>query len=103
MLRKAGVDVSIDSECTAEAEALNEPFCFFMRERRPLVTLKSALTLDGKIAAPDDNTGWITSAQARAHVQHLRHNADAILTGIGTVEADDCHLTDRTGLPRSRP
>ncbi len=74
-----------------------------MRTGRPLVTLKTAITLDGKISAPDDNRGWITSERARAHVQQLRHDHDAILTGIGTVLADDCLLTDRTGLPRCRP
>jgi len=74
-----------------------------MRTGLPLVTLKAALTLDGKIAAPEDNTGWITSERARAHVQEIRHNSDAILTGIGTVLADDCLLTDRTGRERSRP
>ncbi len=47
--------------------------------------------------------GWITSERARAHVQQVRHNSDAILTGIGTVLADDCLLTDRTGQERSRP
>ncbi len=67
-----------------------------------LVTLKAALTLDGKIAAPEDNSGWITSG-ARAHVQQIRHFSDAILTGIGTVLADDCRLTDRSGLGRARP
>lgn len=102
-LRQAGIKARVDNTFTEEAELLNEAFCFFMRERRPLVILKSALTLDGKIAAPDDNTGWITSEKSRAHVQRLRHMADTIVTGIGTVEADDCHLTDRTGLPRARP
>jgi len=102
-LREAGVAVEIAAEFTEEAEKLNEAFVHFMRTGRPLVTLKTALTLDGKIAAPDDNRGWITSEVARAHVQQLRHDADAILTGIGTVLADDCLLTDRTGLPRSRP
>ncbi|MCX6604608.1 MAG: bifunctional diaminohydroxyphosphoribosylaminopyrimidine deaminase/5-amino-6-(5-phosphoribosylamino)uracil reductase RibD [Acidobacteria bacterium] len=102
-LRAAGIEVLIDSRFTPAAEQLNEAFCFFMRERRPLVTLKSALTLDGKIAAPDDNTGWITSEQARLHVQTLRHHTDSILTGIGTVLADDCLLTDRSGDDRSRP
>jgi diaminohydroxyphosphoribosylaminopyrimidine deaminase/5-amino-6-(5-phosphoribosylamino)uracil reductase len=102
-LRAAGIEVEVASEFTVEAEKLNEPFVHFMRTRRPLVTLKTALTLDGKIAAPDDNVGWITSEQARAHVQQLRHASDAILTGIGTVLADNCLLTDRTGLPRSRP
>jgi diaminohydroxyphosphoribosylaminopyrimidine deaminase/5-amino-6-(5-phosphoribosylamino)uracil reductase len=103
LLRDAGVTVQIASEFTGEAEKLNEAFAHFMRTSRPLVTLKTALTLDGKIAAPDDNRGWITSEVARAHVQQLRHDSDAILTGIGTVLADDCLLTDRTGLARSRP
>lgn len=102
-LRAAGIEVERAQEFVAEAEKLNEDFVHFMRTGRPLVTLKTALTLDGKIAAPDDNRGWITSEVARAHVQQLRHQADAILTGVGTVLADDCRLTDRTGLPRSRP
>jgi diaminohydroxyphosphoribosylaminopyrimidine deaminase/5-amino-6-(5-phosphoribosylamino)uracil reductase len=86
-----------------QARRLNEAFCHFIRAGRPLVTLKTATTLDGKISAPDDNTGWITSERARAHVQQLRHDHDAILTGIGTVLSDDCRLTDRTGLERARP
>ncbi len=102
-LRAAGIRAEMATAFSAEAEKLNEAFVHFMRTRLPLVTLKTALTLDGKIAAPDDNRGWITSEKARSHVQQLRHLADAILTGIGTVLADDCHLTDRTGLPRSRP
>lgn len=102
-LRAAGIDTSIDERFTAEAEKLNEPFAHFMRTGRPLVTLKAAVTLDGKIAAPEDNRGWITSEQAREHVQQLRHAADAILTGIGTVLADDCLLNDRSGEPRGRP
>jgi diaminohydroxyphosphoribosylaminopyrimidine deaminase / 5-amino-6-(5-phosphoribosylamino)uracil reductase len=102
-LRAAGVEVEIASEFAAEAEKLNEAFLHFMRTGRPLVTLKTAITLDGKISAPDDNRGWITSERARDHVQELRHDHDAILTGIGTVLADDCLLTDRSGLPRSRP
>jgi diaminohydroxyphosphoribosylaminopyrimidine deaminase/5-amino-6-(5-phosphoribosylamino)uracil reductase len=102
-LRDAGVEVVIADEFAAEAEKLNEPFVHFMRTSRPLVTLKAAITLDGKISAPDDNRGWITSERARAHVQELRHDSDAILTGIGTVLADNCLLTDRTNLPRCRP
>jgi len=102
-LRAAGVEVEIDPEYTARAIVLNEAFVHFMRTGLPLVTLKAAVTLDGKIAAPEDNQGWITSEAARAHVQILRHRSDAILTGIGTVLADDCLLTDRTGEERSRP
>ena len=101
MLRAAGIAVEICP--STDAEKLNESYVHFMRTEKPLVTLKAALTLDGKIAAPDDNRGWITSAKARAHVQQLRHETDAILTGIGTVMADDCLLTDRSELPRSRP
>jgi diaminohydroxyphosphoribosylaminopyrimidine deaminase/5-amino-6-(5-phosphoribosylamino)uracil reductase len=102
-LRSAGIQVAHAAEFEAEAVKLNEPFFHFLRTRKPLVTLKCAMTLDGKISAPEDNTGWITSERARHHVQGLRHAADAIVTGIGTVLADDPLLTDRSGLPRTRP
>ncbi|MCX7602723.1 MAG: bifunctional diaminohydroxyphosphoribosylaminopyrimidine deaminase/5-amino-6-(5-phosphoribosylamino)uracil reductase RibD [Bryobacteraceae bacterium] len=102
-LREAGVEVILAEEFAEEAQRLNLAFFHFMRTGRPLVTLKSALTLDGKIAAPEDNTGWITSERARAHVQLVRHEHDAILTGINTVLGDDCLLTDRSGLERARP
>src|ERR1700722_3081886 len=102
-LRDAGIDVELAPEYATRAAELNDAFVHFMRTGRPLVTLKAAVTLDGKIGAPDDNAGWITSESARNHVQTLRHRSDAILTGIGTVLADDCRLTDRSGLERSRP
>jgi diaminohydroxyphosphoribosylaminopyrimidine deaminase/5-amino-6-(5-phosphoribosylamino)uracil reductase len=102
-LRAAGIKAERVDQYGAEARKLNEPFFHFSASGRPLVTLKAAITLDGKISAPDDNSGWITSEKARAHVQEMRHDHDAIMTGIGTVLADDCLLTDRTGLPRSRP
>ncbi len=102
-LRAAGIEVLIDKESTEAAEHLNEAFVHFMRTGRPLVTVKAAVTLDGKIAAPQDNLGWITSEIARRNVQQVRHFSDAILTGIGTVLEDDCLLTDRSGLARSRP
>ncbi len=102
-LRQAGIEVVIDEANSARAERLNEAFIHFMKTGRPLVTVKAALTLDGKIAAPQDNVGWITSEVARAHVQQVRHLSDAILTGVGTVLEDDCLLTDRSGRARSRP
>ncbi len=102
-LRDAGIAVDLMPEFAAKAAQMNEAFVHFMRTKRPLVTVKSAVTLDGKIAAPEDNGGWITSETARRHVQTLRHQSDAIVTGIGTVVSDDCLLTDRSGLPRSRP
>jgi diaminohydroxyphosphoribosylaminopyrimidine deaminase/5-amino-6-(5-phosphoribosylamino)uracil reductase len=101
-LRQAGVEVSV-GECEEAARRLNEAFSRYITTGRPLVTLKTAMTLDGKIAAPDDNSGWITSEAARAHVQQLRHAHDAICTGIGTVLADDPLLTDRSGQSRRRP
>jgi diaminohydroxyphosphoribosylaminopyrimidine deaminase/5-amino-6-(5-phosphoribosylamino)uracil reductase len=102
-LRRAGIVTDTAPEHEAEAAKLNEPFFHFMRTGRPLVTLKCAMTLDGKIAAPEDNSGWITSERARAHVQELRHASDVMLTGIGTVLADNPLLNDRSGLPRARP
>ena len=102
-LAAAGVEVERPAEFEPRARYLNEAFAHHICTGRPLVTLKTAMTLDGKISAPDDNSGWITSEQARAHVQQVRHDQDAILTGIGTVLADDCLLTDRTGLPRRLP
>lgn len=102
-LREAGISVEMDHAAQIEAARINEPFVHFMRTARPLVTLKSAVTLDGKIAAPEDNEGWITSESARRHVQSLRHWSDVMITGIGTVLADDCLLTDRSGVARARP
>ena len=107
-LRQAGIEVEVDPAYAVAARDLNQAFVHFMTTGRPLVTLKAAVTLDGKIAAPDDGisgqpTGWITSETARAHVQTIRHSSDAILTGIGTVLTDDCRMTDRTGSERSRP
>lgn len=101
-LREAGlaVDVGLQQE---SCERLNEHFAAFVRLGRPFVTLKAAMTLDGKIAAASGDRGWITGEQARTYVHQLRHSHDALLTGVGTVMADDPLLTDRSGLPRRRP
>jgi diaminohydroxyphosphoribosylaminopyrimidine deaminase / 5-amino-6-(5-phosphoribosylamino)uracil reductase len=105
-LRAAGVKVEIGLR-QREAEELNEGFARWITARLPLVTLKSAVTLDGSIAWPGrtqkKSPRWITSAESRNEVQKMRHASDAILTGIGTVLADDPLLTDRTALPRRRP
>jgi diaminohydroxyphosphoribosylaminopyrimidine deaminase / 5-amino-6-(5-phosphoribosylamino)uracil reductase len=109
-LRAAGITVETGL-LEKEARHLNEAFAKFIRTRQPLVTLKSGMTLDGKIAGPQGGSvnapltadRWITSAEARAHVQELRHESDAILVGAGTIIADDPLLTDRTGLARRRP
>jgi diaminohydroxyphosphoribosylaminopyrimidine deaminase/5-amino-6-(5-phosphoribosylamino)uracil reductase len=109
-LRAAGIEV-VEGVLAAEARKLNEGFAKRIRTKLPLVTLKAAMTLDGKIAPPPGDVadvnlaqpGWITSEIARAHVQELRHAADAIMIGVGTVVSDNPLLTDRTGLPRRRP
>ncbi len=101
-LRGAGIEVDIGA-ADAEAHALNESFAKWIRTRLPFVTLKSAMTLDGKIATARGQTTSITSSASREAVQQLRHASDAILTGIGTVLTDDPLLTDRTSLPRRRP
>jgi diaminohydroxyphosphoribosylaminopyrimidine deaminase/5-amino-6-(5-phosphoribosylamino)uracil reductase len=111
-LRAAGVEVKI-GDMNGEAKKLNESFARYIRHRVPLVTLKAAMTLDGKIAAPPSNSlpiingtapaTYITGELSRAHVQDLRHQHDAIMVGVGTVIADDPLLTDRSGKPRRRP
>lgn len=90
------------------ARRLNDAFAQFIQLRRPFVTLKTALSVDGKLAPPPSRRTstaphWVTGTAARSDAQFLRHASDAILTGIGTVLADDPSLTDRTGLPRRRP
>jgi diaminohydroxyphosphoribosylaminopyrimidine deaminase/5-amino-6-(5-phosphoribosylamino)uracil reductase len=107
MLREAGIDVSVGL-LAAEARELNDAFAHFIQHRTPLVSLKIAATLDGAIAPPPGThperaSFPITGPAAHARVQQLRHAHDALVTGIGTVLADDPLLTDRSGLPRRRP
>jgi diaminohydroxyphosphoribosylaminopyrimidine deaminase/5-amino-6-(5-phosphoribosylamino)uracil reductase len=110
-LRSAGIEVSVADPRSAiaqEARRLNDAFAFSIQHERPFIHLKAAVSADGKLApSPESHTSkspyWITGPAARADVQLLRHHADVLLTGIGTVLADDPELTDRTGLPRRRP
>jgi diaminohydroxyphosphoribosylaminopyrimidine deaminase/5-amino-6-(5-phosphoribosylamino)uracil reductase len=106
-LREAGLEVTL-GVCQAEARRLNEGFARWSQHKRPLVLMKVAMTLDGRIAPPPGQHTkgeiyWITSEAARAAVQPLRWQADAALTGVDTVLADDPLLTDRSGLRRRRP
>jgi len=113
-LRSAGIEV-VTGVCEEEARRLNEAFACWIRTKKPFVTLKCALTLDGQLALPQSqkkagkspgkrsHDAWITSEESRAEVHRMRHASDALLTGIGTILADDPLLTDRSGLPRRKP
>lgn len=100
-LRDAGVEVHVGllgDECAA----LNEDFVVYIAERRPFVTLKLAVSLDGRIADAEGQSGWISNEASRLRVQHLRAGSDAILVGSGTLRHDNPRLTVRD-IPCARP
>jgi diaminohydroxyphosphoribosylaminopyrimidine deaminase/5-amino-6-(5-phosphoribosylamino)uracil reductase len=93
-LRAAGIDVAFGL-LEREARALNRAWTFGMEHDRPFVTWKLAATLDGRSAAADGTSRWITSRQARVDSHRLRAQCDVMLVGTGTAEADDPELTVR--------
>ncbi|MGH7333091.1 MAG: bifunctional diaminohydroxyphosphoribosylaminopyrimidine deaminase/5-amino-6-(5-phosphoribosylamino)uracil reductase RibD [Candidatus Rokuibacteriota bacterium] len=101
ILREAGVEVMVGL-LADEAQGQNRCFLTAMRFGRPHVTLKIAMTLDGKIADREGASRWITGAAARAEAHRLRSQSDAVLVGIGTVLADDPELTVRLERPWPR-
>lgn len=113
-LRAVGIEV-LGGVCEDEARRLNQAFACWIRTKKPFVTLKAAMTLDGQLAMPGSSRrfrskhfkrakpDWITSEESRAEVHRMRHASDALLTGIGTILVDDPLLSDRSGLPRRRP
>ena len=94
LLRQAGVDVE-GGLLADEAQALNEEWSLAVAHGRPFVTWKTAATLDGRVAAADGTSRWITSPQSRADVHDWRARCDAVMVGTGTVLADDPQLTAR--------
>ena len=110
-LRSAGIEV-LEGILEGEARKLNESFAKFIRSGLPFVTLKTAMTLDGKIGTSNSgitalgsaqaSTTYITGEASLRQVHELRHASDAIMVGVGTVIADDPLLTDRSGKPRRR-
>jgi len=93
-LRGAGVSVSL-GEHAEEAQLLIRDFTIWVSTGRPAVTLKFAMSLDGKVATAGGDSQWITSAPARARAHRLRAEHDAVMVGSGTVLADDPRLTAR--------
>lgn len=106
-LREAGIRVDAGTVGAAEVADQLAPYLAQRRSGRPYVVLKLAATLDGRTAAPDGSSRWITGAEARADVQRLRRESDAVLVGAGTVRADDPQLTVRDAggepLPGRQP
>jgi diaminohydroxyphosphoribosylaminopyrimidine deaminase/5-amino-6-(5-phosphoribosylamino)uracil reductase len=98
-LRAAGVEV-VPDVLRAECDELNAHWFKYIRERRPYVTLKAAVTLDGRIATRTGDARWVTGEAARRWVHRLRDRVDAVLVGAGTARADDPLLTTR--LPGGR-
>jgi diaminohydroxyphosphoribosylaminopyrimidine deaminase/5-amino-6-(5-phosphoribosylamino)uracil reductase len=98
-LRAAGVEV-VEGVLRPECDALNAHWFKYIRERRPYVTLKAAVTLDGRIATRTGDARWVTGEAARLWVHRLRDRVDAVLVGAGTARADDPRLTTR--LPGGR-
>lgn len=93
-LRELGVEVE-GGVLRAECEDAHEQFLWSVTHKRPFMTIKAAITLDGLIARPDGSSKWITGTEARADAQRLRAKRGAVLVGAGTVAADDPLLTAR--------
>ncbi|MDA1798689.1 bifunctional diaminohydroxyphosphoribosylaminopyrimidine deaminase/5-amino-6-(5-phosphoribosylamino)uracil reductase RibD [Bacillus cereus group sp. BY6-1LC] len=93
-LEEAGIEVTT-GVLEAEAVLLNRYFFHYMKTKRPFVTIKTAMSLDGKTATVTGESKWITGEEARADVHQYRHTHDAILVGVNTVIADNPHLTTR--------
>jgi diaminohydroxyphosphoribosylaminopyrimidine deaminase/5-amino-6-(5-phosphoribosylamino)uracil reductase len=106
-LKAAGIEVVREStgEQLRRADLLIEGFAQHLRTRRPLVTLKIATSLDGKIATRTGDSKWITNEASRARVHEMRRQTDALITGIGTVLSDNPRLTarDSEGNATGRP
>lgn len=94
VLRNAGLEVEFDATNAAALE-LNRRWSVAVRRGRPFVTLKIASSLDGRIAAADGTSRWITGEPAREQVHSMRSDVDAVVVGTGTALADDPALTDR--------
>jgi diaminohydroxyphosphoribosylaminopyrimidine deaminase/5-amino-6-(5-phosphoribosylamino)uracil reductase len=100
-LRRRGVEVNVGL-FAEEAARLNESYLTYVQTGRPFVVAKLATTLDGKIATATGESRWISGPSSRRRTHRLRHEADAIIVGAGTVIADDPELTVRMGARQPR-
>jgi diaminohydroxyphosphoribosylaminopyrimidine deaminase/5-amino-6-(5-phosphoribosylamino)uracil reductase len=101
-LRRAGVQVDMGI-LAAECRELNAPFCKYITTGKPFIILKTACSLDGKIATGSGDSRWISSEESRRYVHHLRLHVDAVMVGSGTVLKDDPLLTVRLSRGESYP
>lgn len=106
-LRRAGLSVTV-GVARKDAEALNRAYCHWIVSKRPYVTLKAGMTLDGQIATAGGESKWITGLRSRQEVHRLRSAVDAVIVGIGTVLKDNPTLTARkspglTALAATQP
>jgi diaminohydroxyphosphoribosylaminopyrimidine deaminase/5-amino-6-(5-phosphoribosylamino)uracil reductase len=95
-LRRARLSVTTGI-ARREAEGLNKAYCHWIKTKRPYVTLKAGMTLDGQIATGSGESQWITGKPSRQEVHQLRGQVDAVLVGVGTILSDNPSLTARTG------
>lgn len=102
MLREAGIEVEVGL-LRSRALRLNEKFIKYILTKQPFVTLKSASTLDGKLATKTGDSKWISNGQAREIVHTLRHRHQGIMVGVNTVIADNPTLTTRMEVPGLNP
>ena len=98
-LEEAGIKTFV-GEHEEQAKQINEAYAKYITTGLPYVTVKFAMSLDGKIATSSGDSKWISNAESRQFAHTLRHQADAIMAGVNTVLADDPHLTTRTGCGR---
>lgn len=106
MLQEAGIAVEIlpsEDDLVQKARQLNEIFFIYHEQKRPFITLKAAVSMDGKIAAKSGDSKWITGERARRYAHRLRAEHNAVVVGIGTVLKDDPQLTARLSGVENQP
>ena len=101
-LKRAGLDVTV-GDSQKEAKRLNEPYIKFITKKTPFVTIKAAISLDGKIAAASGNSTWISNKKSRKTAHEMRANADVVMIGVNTLLKDDPRLNVRLGKTVTHP